>query len=357
MWMALAATGILGLLFGWAVRGLRLRGMLRKAEGERNIALGTLSEKEAELEALYAAGRAPIEGDITPAATASNDQELRVELADREEKLQALSDELARTKAELNEVRSNAEDSGRGDLTATAVGAAVAGMAAGAAMPKGEERLDANLDKEEATLEWRNRYLESRVRSLEDKIKEMAEGETSTTAVSDAPEVDTIGDVTESGSPSLDSDVGLEKLRWQNDYLKQRLNYFEQHGSVASGGAAALVGAATTKLPESSDEPSDPSDATGDEEIASLRWRNRYLEGRLAYYEGDKAISDEGGDGVAVQSKTEASLPAVAAPQLGEIEAPPSAEPSVEEEDAGLEATDRFGASSRWFRRLTRQME
>lgn len=314
--MALAATGMLGLLFGWAVRGLRLRGRLRKSEGERNIALGSLSEKEAELEALYAAGRAPVSGEDAASAPASNEQDLRAEIAERDEVLQSLNDELARSKAEINELRSNQDSTGRSDISATAVGSAVAGMAAGAMLSKGEERLDANLDKEEASLEWRNRYLESRVRSLEEKIKEAsAEAPQAAEIVAPASEMDT--------QPS-DSDAGLEKLKWQNDYLKQRLEFFENQGAPSKSETAA------TSSPEDGDEKA----GIGDEEIASLRWRNRQLERRLAYYEGDKAIA--GGDEPNVAYAPDAAL--VASQDFAESEdAAPIEETAELDVDAGVE--------------------
>ncbi len=41
------------------------------------------------------------------------------------------------------------------------------------------------------------------------------------------------------------------------------------------------------------DEPAeDPASAESDEELARLRWRNRYLEGRLAYFEAGDAEAD-----------------------------------------------------------------
>ena len=296
MWMALAATGVLGLLFGWALRGLRLRGRLRKAEGERNIALGSLAEKETELEALYAAGRTPASAEDVPATSAgSNDQELRAALDERDARLQALSDELARSRAELNELRS----SGNGaDISAAAVGSAVAGMAAGAVAAAQGEPLDADVDPDEASLEWRNRYLESRVRSLEEQI--------TAAAASAAP--------VQGAQQGAGGNVLAEKLKWQTDYLKQRLEYIEKHGSPAAG-VAIVPSPAVTGAPV---EPAATSGGTSDEEVASLRWRNRYLEGRLAYYEGDKAAVDDGDSGIAELAENAAAMPV--SPELAEGE-------------------------------------
>ena len=311
MWTALAATGVLGLLLGWAVRGLRLRSKLRKAEGERNIAQGVLAEKETELEALYAAGREPVGDGETAVPVASNDQELRGALAEREERLQALSDELARSKAELNDLRGQAAKTDEQDISATTVGTAVAGIAAGAALAddNGGQRLDANIDKEEATLEWRNRYLESRVRSLEEKIKEISNGEEipGDTAAIAVPM--TAADSQEAEGTVDDGDIDKIKLKWQADYLKQRLNYFEKYGPPTLAGAAGLVAAIPSEVKTAASEEG-ASASTSDEEIASLRWRNRYLEGRLAYYEGDKAVADEGDSGIAALAENTAAMPA-----------------------------------------------
>ena len=321
MWTALAATGVLGLLFGWAVRGLRLRGKLRKAEGERNIAQGALSEKEAELEALYAAGREPANAAETaaPAESSEFEQEFQGAIAERDEKLQALADELARSKAEVNELRSQSASSGGQDISAKAVGTAVAGMAVGAAMSgdTDNQRLDANLDEEEATLEWRNRYLESRVRTLEEKIKEVSAGTLVTDGGADAAvPVGAASDVSDVNT-TAPGDAELVKLKWKANYLQERINYFETYGppGLASGVAVAVA-------PVTVGDAEAGETSTSDEEIASLRWRNRYLEGRLAYYEGDKAIDDEADSGIAELAQNSATI---AEPEDPSVEEPPAA--------------------------------
>ena len=301
MWTALAATGVLGLLFGWAVRGLGLRGKLRRAEGERNIAVGTLQEKETELEALYAAGRTPASAE----GIAANDDELRKELQEREVKLQTLSDELARSKAELNELRESGGGSGTVEtVSAAAVGAAVASVASSIGDDGDTKRLDANIDPEEASLEWRNRYLESQVRSLQDKVQELNGGSEVGT-----PEVAIATD--ESAADNVDT----AKLKWQNDYLRQRLQFLEtsERPPVSSTLAPEAV-AVSTPVAEMAEADTTPS--VSDEEIAKLRWRNRYLEGRLAYYEGDKEEGEDGPEDSGIASL--AAGAAVAATELAD---------------------------------------
>ena len=355
MWTALAATGVLGLLLGWAVRGLRLRGKLRKAEGERNIAQGVLAEKETELEALYAAGREPVSGEGGAVQPSPNDQDLRATIAERDERLQSLSDELARSKAELNDLRSQIANTDNQDISAQAVGTAVAGIAAGTVLAGegSDKRLDADIDQEEATLEWRNRYLESRVRNLEDTIKGLSNGsETPTETTAAAPAAPAAAIVASTGgeaSDSDESDLELVKLKWKSDYLKQRLSYFEKYGLPGLVSAAGPSSAPAAKT-DANDETDDSGASASDEEIASLRWRNRYLEGRLAYYEGDKAVEDEGDSGIAELAESTAAVP-VSAELTSEEPVLPAAPPDepidvqVEKAEDNLEPEDTSPAA------------
>ena len=64
------------------------------------------------------------------------------------------------------------------------------------------------------------------------------------------------------------------RLSWQVAYLRQRVRALE--------GELLAVPAAQAG----------PEDGV-QEELASLRWRNRYLEGRLAYFEGEKEVASE----------------------------------------------------------------
>lgn len=312
MWTALAATGVLGLLFGWAVRGLGLRGKLRRAEGERNIAVGTLQEKENELEALYAAGRTP----STSEGIAANDDELRKELQEREEKLQNLSDELARSKAELNELRVSGGETGAGEVvSAAAVGAAVAGIASNLGDDSEAIEQADGIDEDEASLAWRNRYLESQVRTLQDKVQELS-------AVGAVPVDSSDAELSDASDLGSEERVSIEKLKWQNDYLRQRLSFFETGEGELPTEEAAQVEEQDTE---------DVTPGASDEEIAKLRWRNRYLEGRLAYYEGDKGEEESGSDESGIVGL--AAGAAIAATALAD-----KLEPNEDVEEVALEA-------------------
>jgi len=90
--------------------------------------------------------------------------------------------------------------------------------------------------------------------------------------------------------------VEFDKLRWQNDYLRTRLKVFEQKAGVQlsgeppAGPEEAGVVADPVELPESGVVMGASEDReTPDEELARLRWRNRYLEGRLAYLEEERS--------------------------------------------------------------------
>ena len=251
MWMALAAATVLGLLFGFSFRGLLVGSRVRRAQVEREIARTELTQTKAEVEALYAAQRKRKEDN---AQAVGGDEGLQAELDDREARISALGDELSAARAELEQLQ--AENGGAGGGLET-VGAAAAGAVAGAIL--------SDDNQEELTqLRDRNSWLEERVAALE--------------ADAPAAPVDT-------PSPAqAGDDQAVEKLRWQTGYLRQRVDALES--SVITARAAAMPADAIAPAVE---------EAAGesDEEMARLRWRNRYLEGRLAYFEAGEAEAAE----------------------------------------------------------------
>ena len=244
MWMALAAVGLFGLLFGWSIRGILLVGKLRTARVDRDVAKTELEQARAEIEGLYAAQR-----NVTSGAS---DPHLKAELNVREKRMTELSAELARSKAELESLKTGA---GRGAAAAAPIVA----------------KPPASGEVEEPTLLWRNRHLEGRVRHLEaalhQKSHDGAPGVSPAAASASAAAVTAMA-VSGSAADTTEAD----KLKWQADFLKQRVEALE--AELADQPTAAAV---TETYPE--------SDAN--EELARLRWRNRYLEGRVAYFEGD----------------------------------------------------------------------
>lgn len=363
IWFSLGLAAFFGLLFGWAFRGLHLKGRAREALVQRDIALTELEQSRLEIDQLYAAQRKGI-----GAASEAGDESLRVELEAREEKLQALSKELADSQDELAELKTKA-------VAAAGAGAVVVGALATdsddgtqEAAPE-VERLDDGLNLGDASLEWRNRYLASRVRSLEvagnradeaekalDAFKTEAEenqaqaiaaalaASTATaavaarandvpvdaasaedavstekqawqneylrrrlafmegSAVSAAPatpiaetEIAEIA-ATEADTPSIEQQADEEKAAWKAAYLAQRISYLENHpprerGRIANDDAdheQEIREDQSSIDDQMSDEPAAVAhQGTLEQELARLRWRNRYLEGRLAYIDGD----------------------------------------------------------------------
>jgi len=404
IWIGLALAALFGLIFGWSIRGLQLKGRARDAMVARDIALTELEQSRLEVDQLYAAQSKGVD-----AAAQAGDEALQRELEAREDKLQALSKELAASQSALEDLKAKA-------VAGAGVAAAVSGVA-GAALGHGQadqevsERLDAGLNVNDASLAWRNRYLASRVRALETassdavieeapvvdtgliesleadlaaaKLKASdaesaleafkAEAETDKqNAISTALAASGAGavagavlgqashdraDATRSDGPDLGAQkrdwqntylrnrlaavqpspapaeeaavevaevlpvaapstlevetVQAEKQAWQNDYLRRRISYMEHRSPkdrpavLADEGDAAGAGEEAPETVEADDLPSQSSDMAPadagelEQELARLRWRNRYLEGRLAYIDGDAVSSETVPDAVA----------------------------------------------------------
>lgn len=277
MWMVLAAATFLGLLFGFSFRGLLASNQVRRAGVEREIAKTELTQAKAEVDALYAAQRKRKEEAVQ---AVGGDDTLRQELDERASRIASLGDELNAARAELEDLKSKGDD-GNG-LVKAAAGAA-AGALAGAALSDDNE-------KELNDLRDRNTWLEERVVALEADVSAAA------AVVPVATE-----EVTE-------EDPGLEKLNWQNAYLRQRVDALEAKAIERSAAAATIVEVEPAPEPEPEPEPKpviepepespeadndSASNVAADEEMARLRWRNRYLEGRLAYFEQGEEVEEE----------------------------------------------------------------
>jgi predicted flap endonuclease-1-like 5' DNA nuclease len=278
MWMVLAVATFLGLLFGFSFRGLLASNQVRRAGVEREIAKTELTQAKAEVDALYAAQRKRKE---EAAQAVGGDASLRQELDERETRITSLGDQLAAARSELEALKSNndsdnGQDNGQDNgLVKTAAGAAV-GAIAGAALSDDHE-------KELADLRDRNTWLEERVVALEADVSAAA-------AI-----------VPAASEEKPEGDPALEKLNWQNAYLRQRVDALEAKTIALNEDvqSAAVVEVAEPQAepdpaPENPEADNDPAaNAAADEEMARLRWRNRYLEGRLAYFEqAEEAVED-----------------------------------------------------------------
>lgn len=305
MWMALAAATFLGLLFGVSFRGLLASNSVRRARVEREIAKTELTQAKAEVDALYAAQRKRKEEG---AQAVVGDDTLRAELDERETRISALGEELAAAREELDQLRS-APDTDENSV-AENLGSAAAGAVAGALLSDGD-------DKELTELRDRNAWLEERVVALEADVS--AAGVVATPA--EAP---------------AESTAHVDKLNWQAAYLRQRVDALEakllsreesQEAPISE--PAEVAAPVLAAVPETAPADDDAKKAA-DEELARLRWRNRYLEGRLAYFE-------ENGEDEA-DAEAETSDPA---PEPSEQSEPESeGEPETEVEEAEDEVED-----------------
>ena len=322
IWMSLAAATVLGLLFGFSFRGLMVGARVRRAEVEREIARTELTQSKAEVEALYGAQRKRKE---EAAQAVGGDSGLRAELDERETRITTLGDELSAARAELEQLKTAGEDTA--PIVET-VGAAAVGALAGAALSSEDSETLSQLSD-------RNDWLEQRVTALE---ADLSAAEASAPAAV-APVAET-------------HDATPEKLRWQASYLRQRVSALEDQiiELDASADSASepepepepeLAAAPTLVLAEApeADALEDPAAAKEtDEELARLRWRNRYLEGRLAYFEQAEDEADSSSDAeLAATEQVELASPEPEDAELvlnepdadSEGEAPASSEPAM----------------------------
>lgn len=306
MWMALAAAAVLGLLFGFSFRGVMSSNRVRRAEIEREIARTELTQSKAEAEALYAAQRKRKEES---AQLASGDDTLQTELTERENRITALGEELRGARSELDALKSKTSgDSTHGEMA----GAAIVGAVAGAVL--------SDDDQEELTkLRDRNTWLEERVAALETDIAAQSASEPAVVAVA---------------SKALEeaaSGPNIEKLNWQSTYMRQRVAALESkliEATAAASGAALASEQVVELVAAPTPEPEVAVETSGevDEELAQLRWRNRYLEGRLAYFEQ----TPDGEDGAESETEAPKLVEDAAAISEPEQEAEPESDPEPE---------------------------
>lgn len=270
MWIALVATSALTLLLGWSVRGMMLSGRMRQAMVERDMVKVELGSAREEVEKLFTQIRKLSSGDA-PAGPAQDPILVR--------KVESLTAELARKSAEIEALK-------------TAPAAAPLVPAAPVAVPEAGQ-----VDE---TLVWRNRHLESRVVHLEAELAK---------AVA-APVAAPVPAAAVDAALPFDS----AKLDWEVKYLRIRVEALQTELAAVPVPAPAPVAEAAPVAAEPAAETAAPVE----EEIARLRWRVRFLEGRLAYFEGN-------GESEAAPSASVESAPAkpkrVSEAILGELEA------------------------------------
>lgn len=264
MWIALAGAAVVALLLGWSLRGMLLLGKLRRAEVDRDVTRVELGEARDEIERLFAAQRKLLTeqgGAQSFEATQLSPQ------ADP-----ALEQQLAETAAALHAAREELE-------TLKAAPPVLAPAPEMAAVPA----IDASAAFQVKELEDRIAGLET---ELADALQALSAAEVAraeAAAAAAPPEAMPVADID-------------PKLTWKVSYLTQRVKALENE--VANQPVAAAMPAAPL---EEAPPPAEPAAVTPqadeepvEEELARLRWRNRFLEGRLAYFEGDAdSVADE----------------------------------------------------------------
>ncbi|MEO0466778.1 MAG: hypothetical protein AAF216_09560 [Pseudomonadota bacterium] len=332
MWIYLGAAALLGLLFGAGLRGLLLRGKMRRAEVELGVTQTELDQARTEIEGLYSAQRRLAGADGV---------DMSAEIAERDSRVAALGGELASAKAELEALRNQPAP----DLASGAAGAALGAVAAAAVSGGDDGAAAAERDQLKAQIG----VLEGELNAARTQ-RDQAESDLQTaradldTAQQAAPaEITTepVASISDAGE-STDAD----KMRWQNEYLQTRVQALQARFGVTDDDTLDPQPVATPGPSLVTDaEPVDGEEEreTPDEELARLRWRNRYLEGRLAYLEEERsrdpdvpALAATATAAVATATALVEPAPVEAAPEVPEPEpepvAPVFAEPEPEPE-------------------------
>lgn len=281
MWIALAGAALVALLLGWSLRGMLLTGRLRRAEVDRDVTKVELSEARDEIERLFAAQRKLLAGQggaqafeaaqVSPQA----DPALEQQLAETLSALRLAREELDALKAAP-------------PVLAPAPEMAALPAIDGAVMLRTKE-LEAQVAGLEAAL------AEAR-RALSDAEVARAEAVAAAAAVP-AP-------VQTEAAPTAEADP---KLAWKVSYLALRVKALENEVAAqpALAAAPAVIEEPAPAAAPSAPEAPKADEESPEEELARLRWRNRYLEGRLAYFEGDQeSVAGE----IAAEDEEAASL-------------------------------------------------
>ena len=250
-WLWLAITAVLGLVLGVVLRGVVTAGKFKRAAMDLDLARAELNDARSEIDELYAAQR-KLRAQATAGVNTDKLDALTAEITAKDIRIAELGTALS--EAHQNAQATTGDHHNPVQTAETAIVTAVADDAVGH-------------DENEAVqaLKDRNVWLEERVATLESDL-EAAVSTTSSEMVSDA---------------EIESPVHSAKLEWQNTYLRQRVEALEDK---MQGQNSAVPVAANTEQPTPATE-SAPEESPVNEIIARLRWRNRYLESRIAYYE------------------------------------------------------------------------
>ena len=310
MWIALAGAALVALLLGWSLRGMMLMGRLRRAEVDRDVTKVELGEARDEIERLFAAQRKLLAGQGgAPAFEAAQvspqaDPALEQQLAETLTALRLAREELDALKAAP-------------PVLAPAPEMAAVPSVDGAAMLRTKE-----LEDQVAALEA---DLAEARRALTDAEVARAEAVAAAAAVPEPAPVE--AEAPPAGEPD-------PKLVWKASYLALRVKALENEVAAQPPAVATPAPVAEEVAPvaaPSAPEAPKADEESPEEELARLRWRNRYLEGRLAYFEGDQdSVADE----IAAEDDAAADLELEAEAEAEIEDEPDEADDAFEEQEA-----------------------
>ena len=249
VWYILPGALVFGFVLAWILRGLKKSPAEQRAIVDRDIALLELQQTKDELDSLFAAQR-KFKAETKAAADAGADPALKAQV----EKLQA---ELAAARAGLEAAPKAQPEAAAPPETLSAPAPA---ESAASAERAASAKASANAEMRNALIA-RNEYLESRIHDVELRLHHMAK-EISSAKVQESPAVSTSKDA------------------WLANYLGRRAEALQAKLQETLNSSSKEQAPADVQFaPELSKEETEARD----EEMARLRWRNRYLESRLAY--------------------------------------------------------------------------
>lgn len=348
MWGFLAGAGILGLIVGWAIRGV----FIPRAKTV-NVTSQTLSD----VPVMTAEDRQKLDKADRAALALTAAQE---RLVNMEEKLEA-----ARKESEIDKSMIMQLEQEKDALAAVSVEAP--------AEPSDTEPAPQAVtlsEDEHAENVWKTRYLTSRVRFLESKLEPKPVVEAPAPVVTPDPEMEAelaavkaengeLKDklaaaeaapaVPATPDPSLANDAAeMAGLNWQNRYLRARVNHLENSAAAPLAlvetpveddtNAEALVAleAENSRLKKDLSA-SNEGTSQSEQEMARLRWRNRYLEGRLKYLEAASLDAESEADDSIHPASAPEPVEMETVAETAEPEAPP-AEPVEEVRPSSYDA-------------------
>jgi predicted flap endonuclease-1-like 5' DNA nuclease len=234
------------------------------------------------------------------------------------------------------------------------------------------EAAPAAASEDTAKLEWKARYLEARVTYLQSKLDQAIESSVATPAVAVASLTEAASEPAAEATPETGEDTSIEtsKLRWQNRYLEARLRYFEglQAKTAEAVPETVAVAVDTSELDglrarvvsleseanaaailrlKLAELEAAPANAADEQEASRLKWRARYLEGRVKYLESLAFPAAAAATEPVAEAIAETVAPEEQQPEEQQQPEAPTAEPESTATVADREPSDLEANTSR----------